>query len=58
MNIELVYENHSKAVDEYKWTTSHGGKPADCVHCLQCERACPQHLPITSLLQKCAAAME
>lgn len=58
MNIELVYENHSKAVDEYKWTTSHGGKPADCVHCLQCERACPQHLPITSLLQECAAAME
>ena len=58
MNIELVYENHDHAVDEYKWTTSHGGKPADCVHCLQCERACPQHLPITSLLQKCAAALE
>lgn len=58
MNIDLVFENHAQAVDEYNWTVSHGGRPSDCIHCLQCERSCPQHLPITSLLVKCASALE
>ena len=38
-------------------TTGHG-KASDCLHCGQCERACPQHLPIIELLQEVSAAFE
>ena len=35
-----------------------GGKPSDCVKCLQCETACPQHLPVTDWLQRVANTFE
>lgn len=34
------------------------GKASDCIGCGQCERACPQHLPIRTLLQEVTAAFE
>ena len=40
----------------YKVHTTGYGTPGDCVGCRQCERICPQHLPITDLLQEVAAA--
>lgn len=36
-------------------TTTHG-KPEDCIGCKQCERHCPQHLPIVENLKIVAAA--
>ena len=38
---------------EYVIVTEGRGKASDCVQCGQCEGACPQHLPIISLLEKC-----
>ena len=38
---------------EFNIVTQDRGKPADCVQCGQCEAACPQHLPIISLLEEC-----
>ncbi len=38
---------------EYIIVTTGKGKASDCIQCGQCEAACPQHLPIISLLEKC-----
>ena len=38
---------------EYMIVTQDHGKASDCIQCGQCEAACPQHLPIISLLEKC-----
>ena len=38
---------------EYTIVTQDKGKASDCIQCGQCEEACPQHLPIISLLEKC-----
>jgi predicted aldo/keto reductase-like oxidoreductase len=32
-----------------------GGKPADCIKCKNCENECPQHIEISSLMEKIAA---
>ena len=38
---------------EYTIVTTGKGKASDCIQCGQCEAACPQHLPIISLLEQC-----
>ncbi|MBP3890845.1 MAG: aldo/keto reductase [Solobacterium sp.] len=38
---------------EYNIVTEGKGKASDCIGCGQCEAACPQHLPIISLLEEC-----
>ena len=38
--------------------TADNGKASDCIRCGKCERVCPQHLPIRSLLQDAASVFE
>ncbi len=57
-NQQLVFENDGQAKREYGFATRGKGKASDCVHCLQCEDACPQKLPITELLESCAELLE
>lgn len=38
---------------EYVIVTVGKGKASDCIQCGQCEAACPQHLPIITLLEQC-----
>ncbi len=43
---------------EYKIVTQGRGKAGDCIACGQCEGACPQRLPIISLLRKSAEELQ
>ena len=44
---------HFRTVREYNIVTQGKGRASDCLRCGQCEGACPQHLPIISLLEQC-----
>lgn len=57
-NSQLTYGDTERAKEDYADWTEGRGKASDCIHCLQCEDACPQHLHITDLLAECAAALE
>ena len=57
MNVYKMYDNLEEARNEYKWRPG-GEKASACVQCGQCEDACPQHLPIISLLEEVAETLE
>lgn len=51
--------HHSWNADYYySIHTSGAGKASQCIKCGKCEKVCPQHLQIRSLLEKCAALFE
>ena len=57
MNTYKMYGNLIEARNEYKWRPG-GEKASACVQCGQCEDACPQHLPIISLLEEAVETLE
>lgn len=58
MNKNMVYGDLAGAKRSYAMAVNGHGKASDCIHCLQCENACPQHIEITSWLEKAAATLE
>jgi len=57
MNVYKMYGNLKEARNEYRWRP--GGEVASaCIQCGQCEGACPQHLPIISLLEEVVETLE
>ncbi len=58
MNKELGNGQLAEAQAAYAQATEGRGAASACIRCRQCERACPQQLPITDLLEKCAKELE
>ena len=57
-NLQLAKGQPDQAREAYAQAAPEGHRPADCVGCKQCERVCPQHLPVTEHLKKCAEMLE
>lgn len=62
-----LYNAEMQESKDKDWTSQGGyysnltktfGKASDCISCKQCERICPQHLPIVENLKKVAAQFE
>lgn len=52
MNKQLGNGQIKEAGDAYRKTVSEGHRASDCIRCGQCEKACPQHLPIPAYLEQ------
>lgn len=57
-NKQIQKLNDNAGRRKYQEAVAGAGKASDCVHCLQCESACPQQLKITQLLEECAENLE
>ncbi len=57
MNVYKMYGDLKEARNDYGWRPG-GEKASACIQCGQCEGACPQHLPIISLLQEVVETLE
>lgn len=57
-DLQLAHGQMDEARSAYAQAAPEGRRPADCVGCKQCESVCPQHLPVTEQLKKCAELLE
>ena len=58
LNKQLGNGQRAEALQSYQNIAAEGHRASDCINCKQCERACPQHLPITEHLKLCAGMLE
>ncbi len=57
MNMKKVFRDWDQD-QRYAELTKENGKASACIRCGQCERICPQHLPIRELLRQVAGVFE
>ena len=55
-NKQLVWGQLEEGKARYADAIADGGAASDCIACGQCERACPQQIPVIDRLKDCAAA--
>ncbi len=58
MNKQLGNGLTKEAKEVYEKATLDAGKASDCIECRNCEKTCPQHLPITDNLKKAVEMFE
>ncbi len=54
-NKQLVWGQMERGKTDYEQAVQNAGAASDCIACGQCERACPQQIPVTEWLRECAA---
>ena len=52
------YPNDWRSRNFYSGLIGRSGKASDCIGCGQCERVCPQHLPIIELMKEAAEILD
>ncbi|MCR4586707.1 MAG: aldo/keto reductase [Lachnospiraceae bacterium] len=52
------YPDDWRAMNFYRGVASRGGIARDCIGCGQCERVCPQHLPIIQLMKEASNILD
>ena len=57
-NLKTTFHNWNQDYYYSNILTRDNGKASDCIRCGKCEKICPQHLPIRSLLQDVAREFE
>lgn len=55
-NKQLVWEQYDKGRADYERAVSGAGTASSCIACGQCERVCPQRIPVIERLKECAEA--
>ena len=55
-NKQLVWGQLEEGKAEYAKAVADAGTASDCIACGQCERACPQQIPVIDWLKDCATA--
>ena len=58
MNVYKMDGRLDKAKQEYRFAVNGSSLASQCLHCGQCEGACPQSLPIISYLEEAARTLE
>jgi len=58
MNLYKMYGNLEQAKKRYQHAVKDASPASACLHCGQCEGACPQSLPIISYLEEAAQTLE
>ena len=58
LNIDSSFNNRNAAMNKYRFQTRDGNLASTCVQCKMCERVCPQHLPISLLIQNASNIFE
>lgn len=58
LNTLRIYGEDARPHFYYSTLIKTSGRASDCIGCGQCERVCPQHLPIISLLKNAAERLD
>lgn len=55
-NKQLIWEQIEKGKADYEQAVANAGTASGCIACGQCERVCPQQIPVIRRLAECAEA--
>lgn len=58
LNRVRMYPGDNRPLASYAELTEHSGRAGACIRCGQCERVCPQHLPVMELMEEAKEKLE